>query len=69
MPRPKSYVVEYPAVFPERNFAFGAAVQVVKYGLRYSSARDRPEVLDAHNPWRSHSTMGSCHLQFQRRKP
>jgi hypothetical protein len=31
MPRPKSDVVEYPAILAKRNFAFGAAIEIIEY--------------------------------------
>jgi hypothetical protein len=52
--RAKSNVVEDAAVFAERNLTFGAAIEVVKYGLRHSLAGDGAEVLDANNPGRCH---------------
>jgi hypothetical protein len=30
MPRPESDVVKYPAIFPERDFAFGAAIEIIE---------------------------------------
>jgi hypothetical protein len=63
MPRPKSNVVENPAVFPERNLALGSAIEIVKNGFRQSLARDRAEIFDAYHPGRGYSTVGFAHLQ------
>jgi len=30
MSRPKSYIVEDPAILAKRNFAFGAAIEIIK---------------------------------------
>ena len=47
MARAKSNVVEYPAILAEGDFAFGAAIEVIKHGLRNSFACDGPEIFDA----------------------
>src|SRR5581483_2972343 len=65
MPRTKCNVVKYPAILAECDFAFSAAIEVVKYRLRYSFARNRTEVFNANDTRRCHRSGGSCHLQFQ----
>jgi hypothetical protein len=68
MPGPESDVIEHPAIFPERNLAFGAAVEIVKNSFRQSFARDGAEIVDAHNSGRGNSTRGFAHLRSRVRK-
>src|ERR1700685_478968 len=42
----QSYVFEYATVFAQRDFAFGAAVQVVEDSPGQSASRQRSEVCD-----------------------
>jgi hypothetical protein len=58
MARPESNIVEDAAIFAQRNFTFGAAIEVIEYRLRNSAARDGTEVLDAHNPGRCYRGFG-----------
>src|SRR6266446_6579380 len=64
MPWSKSNVVKNPAIFPQCDFALGAAVEVIKDRFRNPLPRDRAEVFDAHNPGRRYRTGGSRHLQI-----
>src|ERR1700691_294028 len=65
MTRPKSNVVEYAAILAESDFAFGAAIEIIKYRLRHSLAGDGAEILYANNSRRRHRSGGSCHLRFR----
>jgi hypothetical protein len=49
MPRPKSYIVKDPAILAKRNFAFGAAVEIIENGFGDPLAGDRAEVFYAYN--------------------
>jgi hypothetical protein len=40
-------ILKYAAVLSQRNFAFGATVQIVEHGPRQAAARQRPEIGDA----------------------
>src|ERR1700685_3403559 len=53
MPRTKSNIVEHSAIFPQSDFAFRAAVEIVKHRSRNSLARDRTKVGDAYDSGQS----------------
>jgi len=47
MARTERDVVIHTAIFTERDFAFGAAIKVVKYGPGHSALGDGPQICDA----------------------
>ena len=59
--RPEGDVVEYSAILPQRDFAFGASVKIIEDWLRKSFTRDRTEVFNANHPGRGNGPCGACH--------
>jgi len=50
MPRTKCHIFKCAAIFPERELALRAAVEIVKHNARQPPARQRPQVRNAHDP-------------------
>jgi len=63
MPWPEGYVVKYSAVLSQRDFAFGSAVEIVKYGFWNPITRNRAKIFDADNPGRRYRSCSSRHLE------
>jgi hypothetical protein len=55
VPGPERHIVEDAAILAQGNFAFGAAIKVVKYRFWQSFPRDGPEVINANDARRSYS--------------
>jgi hypothetical protein len=49
--RPEGDIVEDPAVLPQGDFAFRAAIEVVKDCLRNSPLRCRSKIINANDAW------------------
>jgi hypothetical protein len=65
MTRTEGYVLKRTAILAERDFTFGAAVQIVEDCPRQSAARDGPKILDANYAGRRDCTRSCGHLRFQ----
>src|SRR5271165_1256370 len=64
--RPKRDIVKDSAIFPERDLALRAAVEIIKYRLGNSLASDRAKVLDAHHARGRHRSRGDRHYYGSR---
>src|SRR5580700_4842041 len=61
MARPERHVFEHPAIFTQRDFAFGAAIQIIENRFRQLPVSDRAEICDANHPRRRHTALGAGH--------
>jgi hypothetical protein len=48
----KGYIVKDTAIFSQRNFAFGAAIQIIENHLGEPPLRCAPQIMDIHDMWR-----------------
>jgi hypothetical protein len=55
MPRTKSHVVKNSAILPQRDFAFGAAIEIIEHRLRQSPPRNGAEIVNANHSRRCDS--------------
>jgi hypothetical protein len=62
MPRSKRDVIKYPAILTQRDFAFGAAVEVVEYRFWHPLPGYGAEVFNTNNTGRRYSVRGSRHV-------
>lgn len=53
MPRTKGNIVEHAAILPQRDFAFRAAIQIIKDGFGYAFAGYCPQIGNANHARRS----------------
>jgi hypothetical protein len=49
MPGAEGYVFVNPAILAERDFAFGASIEIVEHGTGHTAFRDRAEIGNANN--------------------
>jgi hypothetical protein len=62
VPRTKRDVVENPAIFAKRDFAFGPAIEIVENRFWNSFAREGTKIVDANYIGRGNRPLGFGHL-------
>ena len=64
MTRTKGHVIENSAILAQRDFAFGAAIEIIKNRLWNALTRDGTKIFDADNSGGSYRACASSHLQM-----